>query len=291
MTPELFRALRRIQFQTSYLAKDILAGAYRSAFKGKGMEFEEVREYQSGDDIRSIDWNVTARMNHPYVKTFREERDLSVNLVVDMSASCDFGSGHQTKKHLITEIAAVIAFSAIKNNDKLGLIIFSDHIEKYIPPGKSQRHILRIIRELIAHKSVHRKTNINAALNYFGSLQTKSSICFLISDFLCNDISKEAMLVAKYHDLIAVCVRDPVEEQLPAFNLVHMQDLESEDSDTVDFSDASLCQAYKKWDEDSRSELKHLMQKIGAGYIDIRTDKPYLNEIRKFFTARGRKRR
>jgi uncharacterized protein (DUF58 family) len=291
MTPELFRALRRIQFQTAYLAKDILAGAYRSAFKGKGMEFEEVREYQVGDEIRTIDWNVTARMNHPYVKTFREERELSVNLVVDMSSSCRFGSGSEIKKRLMTEIAAVISFSAIKNNDKLGLIIFSDQIEKYIPPRKSQRHILRIIRELLAFKATNPRTDINKALNYFGSLQTKPSICFLISDFLCEDFSKEAALISKYHDLIAVCVRDPLEEELPPLNLVHLQDLESGETDTLDFSQKSLGTEYQNWAANSRHQLRHLMQKIGAGFIDIRTDKPYLNEIRKFFSARGRTRR
>jgi uncharacterized protein (DUF58 family) len=291
MTPELLKTLRRIQFHTTHLAKDVLAGAYRSAFKGKGMEFEEVREYQSGDEIRSIDWNVTARMNHPYVKTFREERELSVNLVVDMSSSCRFGSHQEIKGQLIAEVGALLAFSAIRNSDKLGLILFSDQIEKYVPPGKTQRHILRIIRDILAYKPKHPRTDINKALNFFGNLRAKSSICFLISDFLCDDFSHEALLISKHHDLIAISVRDPFEFELPDFNLVSLKDFETGECDIFDFSNFNLREAYKKSANGGLQDLKHLMQKIGAGFIDIRTDKPYLPVLQQYFLARGQQRR
>ncbi len=291
MDPRLTHTFRRIQIYTHHLAKDVLAGAYRSAFKGKGMEFEEVREYQSGDEIRSIDWNVTARMNRPYIKVFREERELSVNLLVDISSSCRFGSHQEIKSSLIAEIGALLAFSVIGNQDKLGMILFSDEVKKYIPPGKTQRHILRIIRELLAYKPKQDKTNISKALNFFGSLQIKTGICFLISDFLCPDFFKEARLIAQYHDLIAICVRDPLEINLPSFNLVQLQDLESGERDIVDFSSSKLVKEYEDWSENNLLQLKKSLQKIGAGFIDIRTNQPYLPVLQKFFHARGQQRK
>jgi len=288
MTPELFRTIRRIQIHTMQLAKDILAGAYRSAFKGRGMEFEEVREYNPGDDVRSIDWNVTARMNHPYVKTFREERELTVHLVIDVSTSSRFGSQDAIKSHLIAEIGATIAFTAIRNNDKLGLILFSDRVEKYLPPSKSQRHILRIIRDLLIYKPTRPGTDINKALNFLGSLQAKAGICFILSDFICDDFSHEALLVSKHHDLIAICVTDPYEMKLPTLNLVELEDLESGVKGTFDLSNLKANRLFEKHAEARIENIKHLMQKIGAGFIDIRTNLPYLPPIQKFFQLRGR---
>lgn len=290
MHTDLFSTIRRIQIRTMRLAKDVLAGAYRSAFKGKGMEFEEVREYLPGDDIRSIDWNVTARMNHPYVKTFREERELAVHLLVDVSTSSRFGSHQQQKCKLIAELGAVIAFTAIKNNDKLGLILFSDRIEKYLPPSKSQRHILRIIRDLLIHEPSGHGTDINLALNYLGSLEAKTGVCFLISDFIAGDFSHEAQLVSRRHDLISMCVTDPYELNLPQINLADLEDLETGEKGVFDLTnlDASL-----KFQEEAHKRIgnvQKLMQKIGAGFIDIKTNQPYMPVLHKFFQLRGTQR-
>jgi uncharacterized protein (DUF58 family) len=287
MTPEISRLIRHIQFRTMLLAKDVLAGAYRSAFKGKGMEFEEVREYIPGDDVRSIDWNVTARMNRPYIKTFQEERELTVHLVVDISTSSRFGSHQKLKCNLIAEIGAAIAFTAIRNNDKLGLVLFSDHVEKYLPPSKSQRHILRIIRELLVYTPTSRGTDINRTLNFVGGLQAKAGICFLISDFMCDDFSHEALLISKHHDLIAICVTDPYEVILPNFNLAELEDLESGVKGIFDLSNLEQRRQFEKNSEARINHIKHLMQKIGAGFIDIRTDQPYMPALHKFFQLRG----
>lgn len=291
MTPEISKLIRQIQFRTMQLAKDVLAGAYRSAFKGKGMEFEEVREYIPGDDVRSIDWNVTARMNHPYIKTFQEERELTVNLVIDVSTSSRFGSHHKLKCNLIAEIGAAIAFTAIRNNDKLGLVLFSDHVEKYLPPSKSQRHILRIIRDLLIYVPTNQGTDINKALNYVGSLHAKTGICFLISDFMCDDFSHEALLISKHHDLIAICVTDPYEIVLPNFNLAELEDLESGVRGTFDLSNLKERRKFEENNADRVKQVKHLMQMIGAGFIDIRTDKPYIPALQKFFQHRGHSQR
>jgi uncharacterized protein (DUF58 family) len=291
MTPELIRTIRRIQFRTMQLAKDILAGSYRSAFKGKGMEFEEVREYTPGDDVRSIDWNVTARMNHPYVKTYREERELTVHLIIDVSTSSRFGSHETLKSQLIAEIGAVIAFSAIKNNDKLGLILFSDRIEKYLPPSNSQRQILRIIRDLLVYKPSQQGTDINKALNFLGSLQAKTGICFLISDFMSADFSHEALLTAKHHDLIAICITDPYEVVLPNLNLAELEDLETGAKGIFDLSNLTARRQFEHDAEARLDQVKHLMQKIGAGFIDIRTNQPYMPPIQKFFQLRGTRKR
>lgn len=291
MTPDLFKTIRRIQIRTTQLAKDILAGAYRSAFKGRGMEFEEVREYQPGDEIRSIDWNVTARMNHPYVKVFREERELTVNLMVDVSTSSRFGSHNAIKSNLIAEIGAVIGFSAIKNNDKLGLILFSDRVEKYLPAGKSQRHILRVIRELLTYKPTRPGTDINAALHFLGQVQAKSCICFLISDFIDGDYAHEALLTTKHHDLIGISVTDPYEVEFPRLNLVEMEDLETGAIGIIDTSNPRVQERFKANAEKRINSTRNQMRKIGAGFIDIRTDKPYMPPLQKFFQFRGRRQR
>jgi uncharacterized protein (DUF58 family) len=288
MTPDLFKTIRRIQIRTMQLAKDVLAGSYRSAFKGSGMEFEEVREYTPGDEVRSIDWNVTARMNHPYVKTFREERELTVNLVIDVSTSSRFGSHETMKNQLIAEIGAVIAFTAIRNNDKLGLILFSDQIEKYLPPSKNPRQILRIIRDLLIYKPTKRGTQMTKALNFLGSLGTRSGICFLISDFICEDFSHAANLVARHHDLISICVTDPYEVELPSLNLIELEDLESGKKGIFDLSKSKLNDEFKRNSEARIKNIKQLMQHIGGGFIDIRTDLPYMPAIQKFFQHRIR---
>jgi uncharacterized protein (DUF58 family) len=291
ISKELFQNIRHIQFVTHQLANDVLAGAYRSAFKGKGMEFEEVREYQRGDEVRNIDWNVTARMNHPFIKIFREERDLTVFLICDISASCKFGSVNKTKAQVIAEIGALLSFSAIKNQDKVGLLLFSDKIEKYIPPKKGLKHVLLIIRELLAFQGQNKGTDIAKALDYFGKVQTEASICFLISDFIAPPFSKEAFPISKKHDLISIMVEDPLEVSFPKMNLVRVKDLETDELFLID-SNAKEVQNY--FSEDSqkiKDKISKIMKKIGSGFIYIRSDKPYLNAIQKFFKIRKLQRR
>lgn len=291
LSANLFKKIRRIQFQTTHFANDILAGAYLSAFKGKGMEFEEVREYQSGDDIRNIDWNVTARMRNPYVKNFREERELTVTLIVDISASTRFGTTHQLKSDLIAEIAAVIAFSAIKNNDKVSLILFSESVEKYLPPKKGTRHVLRVIRELLATEPKSRGTNINAALAFLGKVQRRSSVCFLISDFICPDFSHSASIIAKKHDMIALAIIDPREAIFPNMSLVNVADLETGQMTIIDSSTSSLNKMMQASLEERLRKQKQLMQRLGAGFVKIDTNTPYLPLLKKFFKIREKRHR
>lgn len=291
MTPEVSKKIHRIHIHTRQLAKELLVGSYRSAFKGKGMEFEEVREYTPGDDIRHLDWNVTARMDHPYVKTFRDERELVVHLLVDISKSCRFGSTNLLKSQWIAEIGAVIAFSVIENHDKLGLILFSEEIEKYYPPSKNQRQILRMIRDLWVAQSSYKGTDIKKALNFLGRLEAKRSVCFLISDGMSRDFSHAVLLAAKHHDLIMICVTDPCEHQWPDFNLVDLEDLESGLQGTFDLSKRSQRESFELRERTRLAEIQHLMEQSGAGFIDIRTNASYIFPLRKFFQQRGFSRR
>lgn len=288
---ELFRTIRALQIQTTHLSTDLLAGAYKSAFRGKGMEFEEVREYLPGDEVRSIDWNVTARMGRPYVKNFREERDLTVVLVVDISASSRFGSTNRLKSELIAEIGAVMAFSAIKNNDKVGLLLFSDVVEKYLSPKKGTRHVLRVVRDLLAFEPKNKGTNLAAALAYLGKVQRRRSICFVISDFLCENYSHEMTLLSKEYDLITIAVNDPYETQIPSMNLVTLADLETDSLAIVDTSDVILKERYREKTNERIAEHQKLMKKIGGGFINIRTDQPYMPALQKFFKMRAMRRK
>lgn len=291
INPEIIKKIRRIQIQTTHLAQDLLAGAYRSAFKGKGMEFEEVREYQPGDETRDIDWKVTARMRHPYVKTFREEREITVMLVVDISSSARFGSQGKPKSELITELSALIAFSAIKNNDKIGLILFSDRIEKYIPPKKGARHVLFVIRELLLHQPEGHGTDITAALDFLGNIQHRSCVCFLISDFVCADFSKAASLAATKYDLIAIAMTDPHELEFPSLGLIELQDLETENTALIDSHNRQVREHFKKQTNERLARTKHLMNRVGGGFISLRTDQSYIPPLRKFFKTRAKERR
>lgn len=291
ISADIFKKIQRIQIQTTHLANAILAGAYRSAFKGKGMEFEEVREYEPGDDIRTIDWNVTARMQNPYVKSYREERDITVMLIVDVSASARFGSTNKLKAELIAEIGGIIAFSAIKNNDRVGLILFSDIVEKYVPPKKGVRHVMRVIRELLLHKPQHKSTNIAAALDFLGGVQAQSGVCFLISDFISPDYAHEASLMAKKHDLITIGITDPDEIAFPNMGLINLQDLETGQTQVIDSSHKATQEAFQKHAQERLTTHQHLMNKIGAGFIDLRTNQPYIPAMKKFFKNRGKQRR
>lgn len=285
----LLKKIQKIHIQTTHLANDILAGAYRSAFKGKGMEFEEVREYIPGDDVRNIDWNVTARMNHPYVKSFREERELTVTLAVDISASTHYGSGKRLKCDLIAEVAAVIAFSAIKSNDKIALILFSNKIEKYLPAKKGTRHVLRIIRELLTYTPQERGTNITNTLTFLGKVQQRAGICFLISDFISPSFAHAAAIISKHHDLVPIAIVDPTENHFPNFNLVMFQDLETDQIHLVDTDSTHMQNTLNSTTEQRLKSQRFEMLKIGTDMCFINTQEPYVPQLRKYFAMRKRR--
>ncbi len=289
-TLDIFKKIRKIQIQTTRLATDVLAGQYHSIFKGKGIEFEEVREYQPGDEIRSIDWNVTARMNHPYVKSYREERELSVMLLVDVSASSHFGSSELSKAELIAELGGVLSFSAIKNNDRIGLILFSDQVEKYIPPNKGTRHVLRLIRELLLFKPKSRGTDLNAALKFYGHIQRQTGICFVISDFIASDYAHEMTLLSKKHDLITIRVTDPFEMTLPTTEMLHLCDLETGQTHIVDPSNSAVQEQLKRSQEKRALYHKELIKKTGIGHLEIQTTQSYLPLLQNFFKYREKAR-
>lgn len=291
ISKEILEKVRHIEIRTSHLVDDMLGGAYLSAFKGRGMEFEEVREYEPGDDVRSIDWNVTARMSRPFVKNFREERELTVMLVVDVSASGRFGSHQRTKRELIAEIGAVLAFSAIKNNDKVGLILFSDRVEKYLPPKKGVRHVLRIIRELLVDEPEGKGTDVAGALKFLQQVQRKKGVCFLISDFIAPNFRQALNIAARCHDLIGLCVTDPHEINFPSLGLVPIRDLESGELLLVDSSDPLFRELSRQRVLSRIEEQKAAIEKAGGGFIDVRTDIPYTEAIRRYFALRRSHRR
>jgi uncharacterized protein (DUF58 family) len=284
---ELFKTIRRIQIQTTHLADDVLAGAYHSAFKGKGIEFEEVREYLPGDDIRSIDWNVTARMSHPVVKLFKEERELTVLLMIDISSSCRFGKTEKSKRRLIAEMGALLAFSAIKNNDKVGLLLFSEGTEKYLPPRKGLRHVLRVIRELLFYTPRKKGTNVAQALAFAGKLHRRSAVCFVISDFISPSFENQWMLLAQRHDLIAVHVSDPYEKQFPDVGLAVMEDLETGLKSIIDTKAERVQTAVKEHALGAQERLKSLCHRAKTGLIEASTDRPLLAILKKFFKQRS----
>lgn len=286
-TTELLKKVRKIEIKTRGLSNQIFSGQYHSAFKGRGMAFSEVREYQPGDDIRSIDWNVTARFNHPFVKIYDEERELTVMLLIDVSGSNKFGTRESFKEDLITEIAAVLSFSAIQNNDKVGVIFFSDRIEKFIPPTKGTRHILRIIRELIDFKPQSQRTNISGALEFFHNAIKKRSVAFLISDFLDKDYENALKITNKKHDLVAVRVYDQREENLPSVGLLRLQDAESGQSLWVDSSDPQLRADYARYQKQQNLKLKNLFSRAGVDMVSIATGTDYVPPLMKLFKKRG----
>lgn len=285
-TRELLKKVRQIEIKTRGLVNQVFSGEYHSVFKGRGMEFSEVREYQYGDDIRSIDWNVSARFNHPFVKIFEEERELTVMLVVDFSRSGQFGSVQAMKNDIAAEICAVLAFSAIKNNDKVGLILFTDRIEKFVPPKKGRAHILRIIRELISFEPAGTGTNIRGALEYLNHVHKKRTIAFLISDFIDDGYDQILRIISRKHDVIAVELSDPREEMLPDSGLIKFSDAESGAERWVDTSDHAVRAAFVQyWKE--RKERRHTLfvrSKVDA--IPVRIDHPYIKPIVDFFKLR-----
>jgi len=289
-TSELLKKVRRIEIKTKRQSTHLFAGEYHSKFKGRGMSFSEVREYQYGDDIRSIDWNVTARLNHPYVKIFEEERELTVMLLIDVSQSDYFGTRVQFKNEMMTEIAAVLSFSAINNNDKVGVIFFSDKIEKYLPPKKGKQHILRIIRELIDFKPDNKGTNITQALRYFDNIMKKKTIAFLMSDFMDENYQKALHIISRRHDLIGIHIYDERERSLPPVGLVRFRDAETDIIKWIDTSAKKVRKTYQKWFVEKEQYLNTTFIKCGADLINIRTNESYITALVNFFRKRAKKR-
>lgn len=283
--------IRRIELKTRGLVEAAFAGQYRSVFKGRGMNFEEVREYQPGDEVRTIDWNVTARLGHPYVKKFTEERELTVLLVVDVSASGAFGSVRLSKRELAAEVACVLAFSAIRNNDKVGLLLFSDHVELYIPPKKGRIHTLRIIREILFFEPRGRGTAPAPALHYLNRVMTRKAVVFLISDFQTRLADRELGATARRHDLVALPVLDPCETELPDAGLVVFEDAETGEQVEVNTGDASVRAAYAHFVERRRDEWARALRRQRVDTIALSTDTDYLPALRTFFRTRERRRR
>lgn len=286
---EILKKVRQIEIRTNREVTDVLGGQYHSVFKGRGMEFEEVREYMPGDEVRSIDWNVTARFGHPYIKKFKEERELTVMLLVDVSASGQFGSVKQTKNDLAAELAAVLAFSAIRNNDKVGLIMFTDAVELYVPPKKGRGHVLRVVREILAFQPKRRGTNLSLALDYLSHVQRRRAVCFVLSDFQDKDFRKKLQVAGKRHDLVALSLRDPREEQLPAVGLVELRDAETDDSVTVDTFDRTVRDSFAKKAKERLESLQQLFRSTAVDHVEIRCDQDYMLPLVKFFRMRERR--
>jgi len=311
---EILKKIRQIEIRTNRVVTETLAGAYHSVFKGQGMNFDEVREYQPGDDVRAIDWNVTARMNHPFIKKFVEERELTLMLIVDVSGSGLFGSKGQSKRELAAEIASVLAFSAIRNNDKVGLILFSDEVEKFIPPRKGRSHVLRVIREVLFFEPKRRGTDLNAALEFFLRVQSHKAITVVISDFLgspaparqpggktsrpqmllLESLAQSAYTMLKQanrkHDLVAVQVTDPRELELPALGRLVFQDAETGEIVEVNTADARKRAAFAERQAKSQDQLARLFRKAGVDAMQLRTDEPYGATLGKFFEKREKRR-
>lgn len=285
-TKELLKKVRKIEIKTRKLSDHIFSGEYHTSFKGRGMTFSEVRQYQYGDDIRAIDWNVTARYNDTHVKIFEEERELTMLLMVDCSGSGDFGSQKEFKKDIVTEIAAVLAFSATTNNDKIGLLLFSNQVELYIPPKKGKSHVLRIIRELIEFEPKSNKTNIDQALHFLSKTQKKRAIVFMISDFMCGDYDQTLRIAAKKHDITGIRVYDSREESIPNVGLIPIKDAETGVINWVDTSLKSVRLAYEKNYFLNFNYFKESFQKSGAGVVNTRVDDNYVSKLVGYFKSR-----
>jgi uncharacterized protein (DUF58 family) len=286
---EVLRQIRRLQIRARRAVEDLVGGEYHSVFKGMGIAFEEVREYQPGDDIRTIDWNVTARMGHPFIKRYIEERELTVLLVVDVSGSNQFGTQLQQKKEVIAELAAVLAFSAINNNDKVGLIAFTDRVERFVPPHKGSRHVLRLIRDVLFFQPARRKTALAEALNFLNRILHRRAIVFLLSDFLDQGYDYALKRTARYHDLIVIRVEDAREEDLPAVGLLELEDAETGERALVDTGSRQVRQAYREAARRRRETLQQLTRSSGADLVEVATDGSHLDALIRFFRLRERR--
>lgn len=285
-TKEILKKVRKIEIKTRRLSDHIFGGEYHSTFKGRGMTFSEVRQYQYGDDVRNIDWNVTARYNEPFIKVFEEERELTMMLMVDISGSEMFGTYQQFKNDVVTEIAATLAFSATQNNDKIGLILFSDKVELYIPPKKGRSHVLRIIRELIEFKPVSKQTNIPEALKFMQNVMKKKAIVFLLSDFIADDYHQTMKIVSGKHDVTGIRVYDRHEESIPNLGMVQMQDQETGELQLVNTSSKTVRMNYSQFYQEKVNYYKESFTKSGAGSIDCRVDESYVKKLLGYFKRR-----
>ena len=286
-TKEILKKVRKIEIKTRRLSDHIFSGEYHTSFKGRGMTFSEVRQYQYGDDVRAIDWNVTARYNEPFVKVFEEERELTMMLMVDISGSESFGTKNQLKRDMVTEIAATLAFSATQNNDKIGLLLFSDQIELFIPPKKGKSHVLRIIRELIEFESKSKKTDLSQALKYLSSVLKKKAIVFLISDFMTKDYEHTLKIASKRHDVTGIRVFDQREESIPNIGIINMLDAETGETLVVDTNSKSVRQDYEKYYSENVAYFRDIFSKCGAGTISSRVDESYVTKLLGYFKARN----
>ncbi len=286
---ELAKKIRFIQIHTKRAVNDVLAGEYHSVFKGRGMEFDEVREYSPGDEIRTIDWNVTARTGQPYVKRYVEERELTVLFVVDLSASGAFGTREKLKNEVAAELCALLAFSAIKNNDKVGLIIFTEIIELYIPPGKGTSHVLRLIRDLLNFKPHQTRTDIAQALDYLGRITHRKAVVFLVSDFLAEGYEKPLGIVARRHDLIAISITDPREKELPKVGLIELEDAETGETVVVDSGSAQVRRRYEARGRERDERLAESFRSSGVDHIPVMTGRDHVRDLVRFFRARERR--
>ena len=285
-TKEILKKVRKIEIKTRRLSDHIFSGEYHTSFKGRGMTFSELRQYQYGDDVRAIDWNVTARYNEPFVKVFEEERELTMMLMVDISGSESFGTKNQLKRDMVTEIAATLAFSATQNNDKIGLLLFSDQIELFIPPKKGKSHVLRIIRELIEFESKSKKTDLSKALKYLSSVLKKKAIVFLISDFMVKDYEHTLKIASKRHDVTGIRVFDKREESIPNIGVVNMLDAETGETLLVDTTSNKVRMDYEKYYRENVNYFKDIFSKCGAGTISSRVDESYVTKLLGYFKSR-----
>lgn len=290
-TKELLKKVQHIQIKANRLVNDVLAGEYSSVFKGRGMEFDEVRLYVPGDEVRTIDWNVTARTGMPHVKRFVEERELTVLLLVDQSPSGQFGTATQLKSEVMAEICALLAFSAIRNNDKVGLILFTDQVEKFVPPKKGKKHVLRVIREMLQHKPEGHSTDIGSALEFLMRVQKRRCVAFLLSDFIAETESfeKPLKLANRRHDLVTLTIADPTEVRLPALGLLELEDAETGDVMVVDSGNLNVRTSYEKIGADSRGSLRQLLRRSDVDQVEIETDKRYVDAILNYFKMRERR--
>lgn len=286
-TKDILKQVRKIEIKTKKLSNHIFSGEYHSSFKGRGMSFAEVREYQYGDDVRNIDWNVTARLQQPYVKVFEEERELTMILLVDVSASEVFGTRSKRKSEIITELCAVLAFSAIQNNDKVGVIFFSDKVEKFIPPKKGKSHILRIIRELIDFKPESKKTNIEEALKYLSNVMKKKAIVFILSDFMDENFQDALSLVSKRHDTAGIRIYDQFEEELPSIGITKLNDPETGKMQWVNTNSKKSKDMYAQWYNKHQRNFKSSFLKAGAGAIELNTEESYVKKLLAYFKQKA----
>ncbi len=286
---EIIRKVRRIEIRTKRLVNDVFSGEYHSIFKGRGMEFEEVREYQPGDDVRVIDWNVTARYGHPFVKRFKEERELTVMILVDASSSGEFGTAQRMKGEIAAELCSVLAFSAIKNNDRVGMIIFTDRVEKYIPPKKGSSHVLRLIREVLYFEPQRQRTDINCALEFLGRVIKRRSVVFLVSDFLSSGFEKLLAIANKKHDLVAIKIADPRETELPNVGFIELEDTETGEQIVIDTRNPEVRRSFQQYSLREKRNLDRSFRSVNLDHVYITTDRSYVEPLMAFFRLRAKR--